>query len=104
MIINPLKSMDVITLKLSSSEEVVGLFVEKTDKTIKIRKPLSLSMTQNGPALSPYFITCNVIDDQHEIEFNRDCVVAIGKTFKPFADVYTQSTSGITLNTSNIKV
>lgn len=103
MIINPLKTMDVVTLKLSSSEEVIGLFLEKNEKTIKLRKPLALSMTQNGPALAPYFITCNVLEDQTEIEFNRDCVVSMGKTFKPFADIYTQSTSGITLN-NNIKV
>lgn len=96
--------MDVVTLKLSSSEEVIGMLIEKTDLNIKLRKPLALSMTQNGPALAPYFITCNVIEDHPEVEFSRNCVVAMGKTFKPFADIYTQSTSGITLNTGNIKV
>lgn len=98
MIINVVKPMDVVSLKLSSSEEVVGLFVEKTSTGIKIRKPLSLSMTQNGPALAPYFITGDVLGDAVEVEFNLPTVVAMIKTYKPFADVYTQSTTGLDLS------
>lgn len=98
MIVNVIKPMDVVTIKLISSEEVVGMFVEKNSTSYKLRKPLSLSMTQNGPALSPYFITGDVMNEASEVEFNASSVVAMIKTYKPFADVYTQSTTGLDLS------
>lgn len=98
MIINIIKSMDVVSLKLTSSEEIVGMFVEKTSTGIKLRKPLALAMSQNGPALTPYFITGDVMNEASEMEFNSNTVVAMIKTYKPYADAYTQSTTGLDLS------
>ena len=98
MIVTVIKPMDVVTIKLSSSEEIVGMFVEKNSTSLKLRKPLSLSMTQNGPALSPYFITGDVMNEASEVEFNISTVVAMIKTYKPYADAYTQSTTGLDLS------
>jgi len=103
MIINTMKPMDVISIKLSSGEEIVGLFVEKTNDYIKIRKPLALSITQNGPALTPYFMTGDVMGDAKEVAFNANLVTAMIKTYKPFADAYTQSTTGLDLSSPTVR-
>lgn len=98
MIINVIKSMDVVSIKLTSGEELVGMFVEKTANYIKLRKPLALTATQTGPALAPYFMTGDVMGDASEVEFNANTVVSMIKTFKPFADAYTQSTTGLDMS------
>jgi hypothetical protein len=102
MLINTIKYMDVVTIKLSSSEEIIGLFVEKNDKFVKLRKPLLVTMTQNGPALIPYLMSGNIMEDLNEVEFNKDLIATMVKTYKPFADVYVENTTGITLNTFKI--
>jgi hypothetical protein len=102
MLLNTIKSMDVITLKLSSGEEIIGLFVEKNDKSIKVRKPLLVSLTQNGPALIPYLMSVNIMEDVSEIEFNKDLVVTMSKTYKPFSDAYLENTTGLKLHTFKI--
>lgn len=101
MLLNNIKLMDVVSIKLTSSEEVVGLLLEKTDKTIKLRKPLALGLTQQGPSLTPYFITSDVMKENTEIEFNTNTVVAMIKTQSEFANAYTQATSGISINTES---
>lgn len=108
MLLNTIKLMDVVSIKLTSSEEVVGLLIEKNDKSIKLRKPLALGLTQQGPSLTPYFITSDVMKENTEIEFNINTVVAMIKTQKDFANAYTEATSGITMgsvgNMNDLKI
>lgn len=101
MLLNNIKPMDVVSIKLTSSEEVVGILLEKNDKTIKLRKPLALGLTQQGPSLTPFFLTSDVMKENTEIEFNANTVMAMIKTQSDFANAYTQATSGITINSSN---
>lgn len=98
MLINTIKSMDVVSIKLTSGEEVMGSFLEKNDKTLKLRKPLALVLTQQGPSLSPYFMTSDVMKDNVEIEFNMQNVTAMIKTQADFANAYTEATSGISMS------
>lgn len=98
MLIRNIKTNEVISIKLTSGEEIVGYFLDQTKNTLRVRKPLSLTVTQQGnPSLAPYFITSDVMDIAQEVEFNLSTVVAIVKTKKDFADSYTQATSGLTL-------
>lgn len=96
MIIQAAKSKGtIITLKLADGAEIVGSFVSEDDKSIKLRKPLLAVMTQQGPTLTPYVMTVDVITDTQELSFPKSFIVIESKTFKPFADAYTQATSGI---------
>jgi hypothetical protein len=106
MIVNKTNVMEVVAIKLTSGEEIVGSFLEENSNTIKLRKPLALAMTQQGPALAPFFMTGDINKDSMEIEFNKNTVIAMTKPHKQFKDVYTQSTSGITIaeNSSNFKM
>jgi hypothetical protein len=85
---------DIVSVKLTSGEEIVGGFVEFDDNLV-IRKPLALAMTQQGPSLQPYFMTGDTIHDVKEVEFNKNLVVSMIKTHSPFADAYTQATSEV---------
>lgn len=93
------KTSDVVSVKLTSGEELVGYFVDITNSILRLRKPLSLTVTQQGnPSLAPYFITSDVMNIAAEVEFNKSNVVAIVKTKKDFADSYTQATSGLDMS------
>ena len=85
----------VVSIKLTSGEEVVGYYDREVDNTIILRKPLSIVMTQNGPAFAPYFYTGDDIKANPKIEFNNNYIIAKIKTNKDFADGYTQAVSGI---------
>ena len=94
MIIDVRKQGDIVALKLTSGEEVVGSFQEDANNIIKLRKPLAMAMTQQGPALAPYFATADIMETP-EVAFNKDNVVAMMKVHKPFADAYIEATTGL---------
>jgi hypothetical protein len=50
---------EVITLKLTSGEEIVAKLVEETDTYYKLSKPMVIGMGQKGPGLMPYLFTVN---------------------------------------------
>lgn len=85
----------VMTLKLVSGEEIVGSFVKEDDKKITLRKPLMAALTQQGPTLTPFIFTVDVMGDTPELSFDKTHVLVATTTFKPFADAYRQATSGI---------
>ena len=95
MIIDINKKGDVIALKLTSGEEIIGVWQEHNNGQIRMRKPLAMVMTEKGPAMAPYFATADVMTDTPEISFNENLVVAKAKAHKPFKDAYMQATTGI---------
>lgn len=102
MLVTKHNKYDIVSVKITSGEEIVGGFVECSE-SLKLRKPLALTMTGDGPALMPYFMTGDTIYDVQEVEFNLNTVVSIIKTHKPFADAYTQSTGGLDLSAGKDK-
>ncbi len=85
---------DVVTVKLTSSEELIARFEGDDAHGYKISKPMVLSMTPKGPGLMPYLFTVNP-DTTITLSFNS--VTVITTTDKDFANQYLQSTTGITL-------
>lgn len=92
-----MKPGDIVTIKITSGEEIIGSFISQDDKGIKLRKPLMMAMTQNGPGLMPYFMSSDTMSEASEVTFNSALVVAMAKVHKPFADAYTESTSSISV-------
>jgi len=88
----PYKTNDVVSVKLSSGEEVVGRLTEDADDTITLNKPLMLSMTQKGMGLAPYMFT---VDPESQITFKKVNTITIVKTMETMAKQYIQSTSGL---------
>lgn len=87
---------DVVTLKLSNGEELVGKLTDDTDSEFVLTRPLVFSMNpQNGQAmLVPWLMSVDPTSSQ-PISIGKPNVLAATKTIKEISDNYTQATSGI---------
>lgn len=88
----PYKINDVVSIKLSSGEELVGKLVDESGDTVTLSKPLMLSMTQKGMGLAPYMFT---VDPESKISFNQKNIITLAKTMETMAKQYIQSTTGL---------
>lgn len=85
---------EVVTLKLTSGEELIAKYVEETGKGHKLKKPMVLSMGPQGIGMIPFAMT---VDMEKDITVNASAVISIEPTEKQFADAYLQNTTGIRL-------
>lgn len=83
---------DVITVKLTSGEEVIARLEEETATGVKITKPMMLSMSQQGVGMMPYMFTVN---PNTPIVINYSSIAVLSATDEDFAKQYTTSTTGI---------
>ena len=90
----PYKVKDVVSIKLSSGEEMVTRLEEEHTDYIVIHKPLMLVAGQNGPGLAPFMFTV-AIDSKFKIRLNN--IICVVKTAKDAADMYTEATTGLKL-------
>lgn len=84
----------VVTLKLVSGEEIIAKYVEESLDSIKISKPMSLSMSPKGLGMMPFAFT---VGGDKDISVFKTAVIMISVTDKQFADQFIQSTTGIAL-------
>jgi len=92
LIEKPYEVNDVVSIKLSSGEEIVGKLIEEGPEVVTLAKPLMLSMTQKGMGLAPYMFTVN---PETTIKFNDKNIITIVKTMETMAKQYIQSTTGL---------
>ena len=85
---------EVITLKLTSGEEIVAKLVEDGPAYYKLSRPMVIGMGQQGPGLMPYLFT---VSPDKEIKLQKSTVTVAEATDKTFADQFIQSTTGIKL-------
>lgn len=85
---------EVVTIKLTSGEELVAKLVEEHSDYIKISRSMVLTAGPNGLAMVPYLFT---VEQDKEIKMSRNTITVIAPTMKPAADQYLSSTSGIKL-------
>jgi hypothetical protein len=85
---------EVITLKLTSGEEIVAKLVEDGAAYYKLKNPQVIGMGPKGPGLMPYLFTVN---PDKEIKLLKTTVTVAEATDKAFADQFIQSTTGIAL-------
>jgi len=85
---------EVVTVKLITSEEIVGKLKGETDSHYEIERPLALVMGQGGLGLQPWLFT---VDADKAIKISKDKVLVIEGTMKAMADSYLSGTSGIAL-------
>jgi hypothetical protein len=85
---------DVITVKLTSGEEIIARFEEETAAGIKVSKPMVLSMSQQGVGMMPYLFTVN---PNTNITFNYSSIAVSATTDEDFGKQYMQATTGIKL-------
>ena len=85
---------EIVSVKLSTGEEVVTKFVEETEIGYKVSKPLVLSMTNQGIGMIPFMFT---ISGDYDVMIHHASVVSMCVTDKQFADQYVQGTTGIAM-------
>lgn len=88
----PFKANDTVTIKTTSSDEIVARFVEQDADSITIQKPLALMATQQGIGLGPFAFT---VEPDAKIKLNKNTVMFMAKTEPQMASQYMSSTSGI---------
>ena len=82
---------EVVTIKLTSGEELIASLVEENDKYIKVARPRVLTSAQGGIGMAPYLFT---VDPDKEIKLARATVVVLEPTEKESASSYTKATTG----------
>ena len=92
MLVQTFKPNDIITMKLVTGEEIISKFVESSDTGYKVSKPLVLSITSQGPAMTPFLFTAEIAG---EIALPKHAVIALAVTDKQTAGQYIKGTSGI---------
>jgi hypothetical protein len=85
---------EVITLKLTSGEELVAKLTEETDTHYKLSKPMVIGMGQKGPGLMPYLFT---VAPDKDIKLSKQTVTVAEPTDEVFAKQFLESTTGIAL-------
>lgn len=85
---------EVITLKLTSGEEIVARLEEETDAYYKLSHPQVIGMGPQGPGLMPYLFT---VAPDRSIKMLKTTVTVAEPTDASFAKQFMESTSGIKL-------
>lgn len=85
---------EVITLKLTSGEELVAKLVEETATHYKLNRPMVIGMGQKGPGLMPYLFT---VHPDKAIKLAKITVTVVEATDEAFAKQFLEQTSGIKL-------
>lgn len=85
---------EVITLKLTSGEELVAKLVEDGPQYYKLGKPMVIGMGQQGPGLMPYLFT---VHPDKPVRLLKSTVTVAEATDETFAKQFLESTSGIKL-------
>jgi hypothetical protein len=88
----PYKNGDVITLKLSSGEEIVARFRGDETESFTIEQPMSLINTPHGIGLVPYMFT---VDPGEHLVISKRGVIVHSATRKETANDYLRQTTGL---------
>lgn len=90
----PYKEGDVVSIKLSSGEELIGSLVSESDNSITISKPRMLVAGEKGMMFAPYMFTVDP-DIKYTLRLNN--IICICKSEETVAKAYNTQTSGITV-------
>lgn len=85
-------SGEVVTIKLTSGEEVIARLEEERDTHVKVSKPMVLTAGQSGLAMAPYLFT---VSRDKDVKISKNTVTVLEATDSDFAKQYTQATTGI---------
>jgi len=85
---------EVITLKLTSGEELVAKLVEEGPMHYKLSRPMVIGMGQKGPGLMPYLFT---VHPDKDVKISKGTVTVAEATDESFAKQFLETTSGIKL-------
>jgi hypothetical protein len=82
----------IISMKLTSGDEVVGKVVGQTVEGLTISKPVILAASRDGLAMVPFMMTASPDGDYL---FKANNIMCTAETNQQVSDAYIQSTTGI---------
>lgn len=94
LISKPIEQGSIVTIKLTSGEELVARLNNELEDQYELSKPVVLTMSPQGIAMVPYLITVSPTQD---VRLAKNVVTVIASTDKAAADQYLQGTTGIAL-------
>ena len=104
MLLDIKKDGDVVTLKMSSGEELIGTYITDDATSYTIDRPVTLSVgPKGGPALTPYLMTVTPATTRN-LKINRALVVCMANTDKELADQYSSAMSGIQVAPAGFRI
>lgn len=89
-----LKQNDIVSLKLTSGEELVVKYQKEDSEYFYVTKPIVLGMSQKGMAMMPFMFTVN---PDRDYTINKKSVSTFAATDDEIAKEYLAKTSGIAL-------
>lgn len=98
LVISNFKANEVITVKLSTGEELVARFDSDTDDELKVVKPTVLTLNPNdgNAMLIPWLMSIDT-GSSDPVVIGKQQVVAISRPHKGIADGYMKETTGLAL-------
>lgn len=88
----PYKDGDVVSIKLTSGEEMIATLVQETANEVVVSRPRMLVAGEKGMMLAPYMFTVNP-DAKYSLKASG--IICVCKTEETTAKSYSTQTSGI---------
>ena len=89
----PITEGTVVSLKLVNGDEIIARYEGEDEKTIKVNRPLALTMGANGLGMIPWLF----LGDTESFSLKREHVFVMVPSKKDAGDQYMQGTTGIAL-------
>lgn len=93
LIEKPVAVGDIVSIKLSSSEEIIARLEEETADYVKVSRPLAVTLGPQGLGMIPYMF----LYAKDTVTFKQQFIVVMGPAKKDAADQYLSGTTGIAL-------
>jgi len=94
LIETPYTTGDVVSIKLSSGEEMIARLDSENDTDVTVSKPYILIAAQNGMALAPYMFT---VTPDTKIKLKINNIICVVKSAKDASDMYIKQSTGLTV-------
>ena len=92
LIKKPVKTGEVVTIKLTTAEELIARLDADDETKIRISRPMTLSYGPQGVGMTPWLIT---VENDNAVEIEKKYVMFMAVTMKKAADQYIEGTTGI---------
>ncbi len=92
LIKKPAKAGDVVTIKLSTAEELIERLDAEDSAFITISKPMTLSYGAQGIGMTPWLITA---ENDSGVQISKERIMVMVPTMKKAAEQYIEGTTGI---------
>ena len=90
----PNKVGDVVSLKLSSGEEILGRLEAEKENNVTLKKPMVLIAQEKGLGLAPFMFS---VSPDGKFVMKSTAISCMAKTEAEISKQYTAQTSGIAL-------